>query len=160
MYKLTRLDKKIIYELSGDLPIAINPYGIIAQKLGINESILLKKIKEFKKKGLIRRFGATLAHRMAGFSANSMAVWYVPEEQARKVGRIMAEFPQVSHCYERPLSPEWHYNLYTMLHAKSRKACRKIAQEISRKTGIKDYRLLYSTKEFKKTSMRYFNEDV
>jgi DNA-binding Lrp family transcriptional regulator len=71
----------------------------------------------------------------------------------------MAGVPQVSHCYERPLSTEWHYNLYTMLHAKSRESCRKIAQEISRKTGIKDYRLLYSTKEFKKTSMRYFNEN-
>ncbi len=153
---LTRLDKKIIYELSGDLPITTNPYRIIAERLKISESTLFKKIKEFKKKRLIRRFGATLAHRLAGFSANSMTVWNVPQGRVREVGRVMSSFPQVSHCYERPSFPVWHYNIYTMLHARSRKECREIAQEISKKTGIEDYKLLYSTKEFKKTSMRYF----
>ncbi|MFH2012275.1 MAG: siroheme decarboxylase subunit beta [Pseudomonadota bacterium] len=153
---LTNLDKKIIREIQKDLPITTNPYLNIAEKLGISEENLLKKIQEFIDKGYIRRFGATLRHRKVGINANAMAVWSVPDKDVEKVGKRMASFKEVTHCYERYTIPEWNGNLFTMIHAKTKEECLKIVKKISEETGIKDYELLFSTEEFKKTSMEYF----
>lgn len=153
---LTDLDKKIIGEIQKDLPITSRPYLDIAEKLGTSEETLLKKIQELIDKGYIRRFGATLRHRRVGINANAMAVWAVPDEDVERVGKIMASFKEITHCYERHTIPEWNGNLFTMIHAKTREGCLEIVKRISDKTGIKDYKLLFSTEEFKKTSMEYF----
>lgn len=153
---LTDLDKKIIREIQTDLPITPRPFFEIAQKLDIAEEDLLKKIQEFINKGYIRRFGATLRHRRIGINANAMSVWIVPDKDVEKVGTVMASFKEVTHCYERHTLPDWKYNLYAMIHAKTKEECLEIVRRISEKTGIAEYKLLFSTEEFKKTSMEYF----
>ena len=153
---LTDFDKKIIREIQTDLPISERPFYDIAQKLDIEEEELLKRIQEFIDKGYIRRFGATLRHRRVGINANAMSIWVVPEMDVDRVGKIMASFKEVTHCYERHTLPDWKYNLYAMIHAKTKEECLEIVARISEKTGMKEYKLLYSTEEFKKTSMEYF----
>jgi len=106
--------------------------------------------------GIIRRFGATLHHQKAGFSANAMVAWIVPDSKVEEAGRIMAGFREVSHCYQRVTQGDWKYNVYTMIHGNSRDECREIARRISKNTGINEYAVLFSVKEFKKTSMEYF----
>jgi DNA-binding Lrp family transcriptional regulator len=153
---LDDLDKKIIALIQGDLPLTAQPYTELAQKIGIAEELLLERIRNLKTQGIIRRFGASLRHQKAGFIANAMIAWQVPEQKIEETGASMAQYKEVSHCYQRITHPDWPYNLYTMVHGNDEEACRQIAQKIALKTGIKDYVLLFSEKEFKKTSMRFF----
>jgi DNA-binding Lrp family transcriptional regulator len=155
---LSDLEKKIIRELTGNLPVLSQPFIGIAEDLGISQRRLLEIIKRLKKDGFIRRFGATLRHRNSGFSANAMVVWKVPEEKIAAAGRVMSSYREVTHCYHRRPQGKWTYNLFTMVHGSGEEACRRIAEKISLETGIKEYRLLFSQRELKKTTMRYFNE--
>jgi DNA-binding Lrp family transcriptional regulator len=106
----------------------------------------------------MRRFAAILRHRDAGFTANGMIVWRVPEEIVDKVGYKLAAFPQVSHCYRRPTYPDWKFNIFSMIHARSINAAEKIAEEISNTIKINDYKILFSSREFKKERVKYFEE--
>jgi len=150
------VDKKVIELIQGDLPLDLRPFALLAVKAGISEEEFVERVASLKKRGIIRRFGATLRHQEAGFSSNAMVAWIVPGERIEEVGKTMARFRAVTHCYERKTTKGWPYNLYTMIHGDDRGECYEIAKKISRKAGIQDYILLFSEKEFKKTSMKYF----
>lgn len=154
--KLSRKDKRLLGQVQGDLPLSLTPFVQVARKAGWKEKVLLRRLRRFVRQGMIRRFGAILRHQKAGYQGNAMVVWKVPEEEISRVSQAMIFFPPVSHCYLRPPFPDWPFNLYTMVHGKGDRDCRRIAQEISRKTGIKEYRLLISKREHKKSSMTYF----
>jgi DNA-binding Lrp family transcriptional regulator len=115
---------------------------------------VLERLNRLLDEGVVRRFAATIGHRALGIVANAMIVWRVPPEDVERVGGIMASFDEVTHCYERPSSEKWQYNLYTVVHSHSRDECRKVAAEISRKTEVDDYQILFSEREFKKTGAR------
>jgi DNA-binding Lrp family transcriptional regulator len=150
------LDKKIIGLIQGDLPVDLRPFAVLAEKLGIAEDDVLAKVKSLKQRGIIRRFGATLRHQEAGFSSNAMVAWIVPDDRVDEIGRMMADFREVTHCYQRKPQKGWAYNLYTMIHGDGTEQCRQIAHQMSQETGMDRYILLFSEKEFKKTSMEYF----
>jgi len=155
---LTELEKKIIASVQGDIPVCPRPFLEIAQNLGVSEERVLEILGDLCRRGIIRRFGATLRHQKSGFSANAMVAWKVDEDRIEEVGKKMAEFREVSHCYRRNPTPVWPYNLYTMIHAKDEEACREIVRRLSGACGEKDYRLLFSRRELKKTSMQYFTD--
>jgi DNA-binding Lrp family transcriptional regulator len=150
------VDKKVIRLIQGDLPLDLRPFAVLAVKAGISEEEFVQRVASLKKRGIIRRFGATLRHQEAGFSSNAMVAWIVPEERVEEVGKAMARFRAVTHCYQRKITKRWPYNLYTMIHGDDREECYEIAKKISRKAGSQNYILLFSEKEFKKTSMQYF----
>lgn len=156
---LSELENEIIALIQGDIPITRRPYLEMAQKLGISEKTLLERLKDLCDKGVMRRFGATIYHQKSGFQANAMVAWQADEDRVDEAGEKMASFTEVSHCYRRNPTVDWPYNLYTMIHAKDEESCRKIAQNISIKTKINNYSLLFSRKELKKTSMKYFPTD-
>lgn len=154
---LTEIEKKIIASIQGDIAVTRRPYLEIAEKLGLPEDIYLSKLQDLCDRGVIRRFGATLHHQQSGFAANVMVAWKVDEDRIDEVGKKMASFRQVSHCYRRePPGDKWPYNLYTMIHAKDEEACREIARRLSTETASNTYILLFSQREWKKTSMEYF----
>jgi len=153
---LTELEKKIIASIQEDIPIISRPYLEISKKLKISEETLLKTLKDLCDRGVIRRFGATIRHQKSGFAANAMVAWIVDEKQVEKVGEKMSSFKEVSHCYRRNPTDEWPYNLYTMVHANNEDTCREIARTMSSKTRVENYKLLFSQRELKKTSMKYF----
>ena len=153
------IDKDIMRCLQDSIPDTIRPYADIAEKVGLSENEVIEKIRLYKEKGWIRRYGATLRHQKAGFTANGMGVWPVPDESKRQeLGEMMAEFREVSHCYERPSFDDWPYHLFTMMHGESKDEVEEIAKKISEKVGIEDYFVLFSAREFKKSSMRYFGD--
>ena len=156
MAMLDELDKKVIGLIQGDLPLDPRPFAVMAERLGITEDEFVEKVRSLKKRGIIRRFGATLYHQEAGFGSNAMVAWLVPNDRIDDVGRAMADFREVTHCYERRPRKDWKYNLYTMIHGDNEDACHRIAQRISQKTGTEEYVLLFSEKEFKKISMQYY----
>ncbi|MCP3923944.1 MAG: Lrp/AsnC family transcriptional regulator [Desulfobacterales bacterium] len=153
---MTDLEKKIISAIQGDIPVTEKPYKAMAEKLGISEEEFLETLKSLDSRGIIRRFGATLRHQKSGFKANAMIAWKADEKVAVDAGTIMAEFIEVSHCYKRIQGNNWPYTLYTMVHGTDKENCFETAKRISEKTGIKDYSLLFSKTELKKTSMKYF----
>jgi len=153
---LDDLEKKIIHYLQGDIPLTARPFSVIAEKIGIREEELLHKIRLLKEKGILRRIGATLYHKRVGFKANAMVAWYVPEDKIDETGFLMAASKEVSHCYQRKIEKNWRYNLFTMIHGRRRKDCQDICKRIAEKTGIKDYILLFTLKEYKKSSPQYF----
>jgi DNA-binding Lrp family transcriptional regulator len=130
-----------------------------AARLGLSEEDLLDKARELQAAGIMRRFSAVLRHRRVGYVANGMACWVVPEAQIEAAGRRAADFPQVSHCYQRPpCPPRWPYTLFTMIHGQSRDEVEQIVAHIAQETGIAQCDVLYSTREFKKERVRYFEE--
>ncbi|MCI0438116.1 MAG: Lrp/AsnC family transcriptional regulator [Chloroflexi bacterium] len=153
---LTEFEIDVVRELQEDLPLIKRPFEPMAERLGISQRELFDLAADFQKRGVMRRFSAVLHHRRAGFRSNAMVVWKVPSERSVEVGNIMAGSRWVTHCYERPTFPDWHYTHFTMIHATTQEQCEQVAREISEATGIEDYMLLYSTREYKKTRVRYF----
>ena len=121
-------DKEYIRELQKDLEIIEQPFLKSAQKLGISENDLFEKAKYYEEIGVMRRFAAILRHRDVGFIANGMIVWKVPEERINEVGSKLGAFPQVSHCYQRPVYPDWPYNVFSMIHCKSEDEAKEMAK--------------------------------
>ena len=157
---LTELEKKIIGSIQEDIAVTARPYLEIANNLGVSEDVLLEALQSLCDRGIIRRYGATLRHQKTGFTANAMAAWQVDEDRIDEVGKKMASFREVSHCYRRNPTHRWPYNLYTMIHASDEAACRQTAQKMSEATSVANYNLLFSRRELKKTSMVYFPEEA
>jgi len=174
---LSKIDKKIISLISQDIPLVKEPFKDLAGRLGIDERTLLERIHAFKKDALMRKFSASLNHRKIGFLYNAMVVWDVPEKLIDKAGGIMASFDEVSHCYQREKRPGWSYNLYSMVHGRTKSECIGVVKRISNALGrllrpslrghfsvrsnLKRprndviYKVLFSSKEYKKTGVRY-----
>ena len=155
--ELTDLDRKIINRLSEDLPSDMTPFASLARDQGLDERDLLGKIDHYREHDLLRRFAVIVAHHSAGFVANAMVAWRVPADRVTDSARTMAGFDEVSHCYERLSYPQWPYNVYTMIHGRAREHCLGVVQSIADRTDIRDYRVLFTAREFKKKSMRYFD---
>jgi DNA-binding Lrp family transcriptional regulator len=154
----TEEEKNFIRELQKDLEIVERPFLESAQKLGITEEQLLEKVKQYEEIGVMRRFAAILRHREVGFTANGMIVWRVPDERIEEVGEKLGAFPQISHCYQRPAYPDWPYNVFSMIHCKSTTDAEDIAKQIQKQIDVNDYKILFSSREFKKTRVEYFVE--
>ena len=155
-FELASRDKEFIRELQKDLEVTPRPFDTLAKNLGITVDELFKKAIEYETMGVMRRFAAILRHRDAGFAANGMIVWMVPEDKMDEVGYKLASFPQVSHCYRRPVYPDWPFNLFSMIHARTIEAAKKIANELSNFVRINEYKILFSSREFKKERVKYF----
>jgi len=156
MKMIEERDKTIIGLIQGDLPLQKKPFAKMAESIGMTEIEFLERIRALKASGVIRRFGATLRHQEAGFSSNAMVAWIVPDDRIEEVGKAMAEFREVTHCYQRRPQKDWKYNLFTMVHGDDKEACYQVAKRMSQATGMDEHILLFSEKEFKKTSMAYF----
>jgi DNA-binding Lrp family transcriptional regulator len=152
----TDQERAILALVQGDLPDSATPFADIAAQAGATEEQVLDLLHRLKADGSIRRFGATLRHQKAGYGDNVMSAWCVPDADVARVGEYMAGRPEISHCYLRTTYPDWRFNIYAMIHAKSRDEALATVKAISEATGLTDYDLLFSVKELKKTSMKYF----
>jgi siroheme decarboxylase len=152
-------DVAVIRALQGDMPVVPEPYAPAAAELGIAQERFLEHLAGMRERGLLRRVAAILYHRRAGFSANGMGVWKVPDEQILDVGRRMAAVRGISHCYQRPTYEDWPYSVFTMAHGRSKDECDAILDAIAELTGIEERATLYSSTEFKKIRLLYFTDE-
>jgi len=152
---LTDEERMIGRLIQRDIAMTRRPYRDIAAQTGMTEKEVLNVIRHMKERGLIRKFGAVVRHREAGFTGNAMVVWAVPEERCEQVGQALSSFPEITHCYERSPAFERKYNLFSIIHLRNLDIEEKI-EAISAATGIQDYLILTSEEEFKKNSMEYF----
>jgi DNA-binding Lrp family transcriptional regulator len=152
-------DISVIRTLQGDMPVIEEPYAPAADELGMSQAQMLEHLRGMQQRKLLRRVAAILYHRRAGFSANGMGVWKVPEERVMDLGPRMAAFRGISHCYQRPTYPDWPYSIFTMAHGRSKDECDAILDSIAEHTGIDERATLYSSTEFKKVRLLYFTEE-
>jgi DNA-binding Lrp family transcriptional regulator len=130
------------------------PYQVLGEKVGMSEQEVVDRLRALQDEGIIRRFAATIGHRALGIVANAMIAWRAHPEQIEKAGEILGKVEEVTHCYERATTPDWPYNLYTMVHSTCKEECLNTARRLSQLSGINEYRVLFSDFEYKKTSAR------
>jgi DNA-binding Lrp family transcriptional regulator len=154
-------DVALIRALQGPMEPVERPYDAAAAELGISTEELLTRLRAMVERKILRRVAAILYHRRAGFSANGMGVWKVPEEEIMETGARMASFRGISHCYQRPTYEDWPYSVFTMAHGRSKEECDAILDSIAAECGIgpEDRATLYSSTEYKKIRLHYFTDD-
>jgi DNA-binding Lrp family transcriptional regulator len=157
--ELSELDYAVIRATQGPMEVTPEPFDAAATELGITQDALFEHLESMRERRALRRVAAILFHRRAGFSANGMGVWRVPEERILELGPRMASFRGISHCYQRPTYADWPYSVFTMAHGRSKEECDAILDSIAEDTGIEDRRTLYSSTEFKKVRLRYFTDE-
>lgn len=154
--KLDKTDKAILSLAQGDLPITPRPYDEWARQLNIPVQELITRLNNMKAHGFIRDVKAILRHSMVGVSANAMVVWAIPENRVDDLGPKIASRKEVSHCYERVgFEP---YTVFSMIHGSSKENVQNLIQKISGEIGIDNFQVYWSLKEFKKSSMKYFDD--
>ena len=151
-------DIAVIRATQGPMPVVAEPFAPGAERLGTSQEEVFARLESLKERNALRRVAAILFHRRAGFSANGMGVWKVPEDRVLELGKRMAATRGISHCYERPTYPDWPYALFTMAHGRSKEECDAILASIAESTGIHERATLYSSTEYKKVRMLYFTD--
>jgi siroheme decarboxylase len=154
-------DIALIRALQGPMAAVERPYDEAASELGIDTEDLLERLRSLVDRKILRRVAAILYHRRAGFSANGMGVWKVPEGEIMETGARMASFRGISHCYQRPTYEDWPYSVFTMAHGRSKQECDAVLDSIADDCGIgADGRAtLYSSTEYKKIRLHYFTDE-
>lgn len=155
---LTQEHYQLIQYLQKDIPFVQEPFAPIIKQLNISYETLFNHIQEFLDAGVIRRYASILNHRNAGFNANAMVVWNIDEENSAEIGKLAASYSAVSHCYLRPKYENWQYNLFTMIHGKTKEETQAVIDDIASNIEHTSYMPLYSSREFKKVRIDYFND--
>ena len=153
-------DKAAIRALQEDIPLTPRPFDLWGRQVGLSYDELLDRAHDLQRRKIMRRFSAVLYHRKAGFRANAMGVWKVPDERIDEVGNMFAHYQAVSHCYQRPTYEDWPYSVFSMVHGRSVEECERVLDAMAAESGITERLSLYSTREYKKTRVRYFTPEM
>jgi DNA-binding Lrp family transcriptional regulator len=153
--ELSVADRVLVNALQQDLALVDRPFDGLAAQAGLDVVEFLVQCRSLVQRGVIRRYGASINHRNVGYMANAMICWVVPPDMVQAVGEMLAALPAVSHCYERKVNEFWRYNLFSMVHSRAREECQTAADRISLESGVKDFVLLFSTREHKKVRVNY-----
>ena len=151
---LSGSEEAVVRELQREIPLTARPFDDMAQRAGVGVDEFLRCCRALLERGVMRRFGASLRHHSVGFAANAMVCWSVPPRMVEEAGRAMSAFAEVSHCYEREASEGWPYNVFAMIHGRTREDCLHTIRRIAEQTGVEEYRVLFTVKEFKKERVK------
>lgn len=148
------VDRKILAELEQGLVLTSDPFDAVACELGIAPNEVVDRLNELRRQGVIRRFGAVIKPNSIGFPANALVAWKVPQSQVKEIGDYLSKLKEVSHCYERaPVKGRWEYNLYTVMHGRERGEVERLVSQISDKTGVAKFEVLFSTRDLRKAKL-------
>jgi DNA-binding Lrp family transcriptional regulator len=147
------VDQQIIRRVQGEFPLAPAPYRLMAEEIGISETELLERLRRMKATGVLRKMGAVLQHRRAGFHGNALCCWRIPAESMNGVAVRMVECAHISHVYLRRPHEKWPYNLYTVFHSYTREDCLERVKAMAKEIGVTEYRVLFSRKNWKRSQL-------
>ncbi|MGB8147895.1 MAG: Lrp/AsnC family transcriptional regulator [Azonexus sp.] len=151
-------ERRLVSVLQEGLPLFMRPFALIAERIGISENEVMKRIGNWLDDGAIKRFGVVVRHRELGYTANAMLVHDIPDERVGELGRALAEEPAVTLCYRRPrVVPDWQYNLFCMIHGRERADVEAIIGDLRQRHGLTDcaHDVLFSLTRFKQNGARY-----
>jgi len=152
---LTDIELKVLSVLQEGFPDSPTPYADMGARVGLDADQVLSALKDWQDRGKLRRIGAIVNHFKVGMGGGAMVVWQVPPERIEAIGQMLAGFKAVSHAYQRPTSPNWPYNLYTMVHGTDTEDAEQTVKCMSEACGIENYRLLVTERELKKVPPTY-----
>jgi DNA-binding Lrp family transcriptional regulator len=149
------IDYKLILEAEKGLALTSQPFHEIAAEIGITPTEVIARLQKLQESGVIRRFGVSIKPNSIGYSANALVAWRVPENRVAELGKYFSAQQEISHCYEREVMPGvWEYNFYTVMHARERKTIEEFVKQLSDATALKEYAILYSTRNLKTKSVK------
>jgi DNA-binding Lrp family transcriptional regulator len=152
---MDNLDRNILQAVQDGIPLSREPFAKIADGLGITEELLLERLNNMKKKGMIRRFSANIDQRRLGINANAVVVWKIPKEKLQIAVEELLACPKISHLYERRILPgKWEYNLYSVVHDYDVESVKRLIEDIAERISVQEYQVLFSKRRFKGTSSR------
>lgn len=154
MKSLSELESRLLAAVY-DLPEDIDPYSVVAERLGCTKEDVIEGLKKLVERGVIRRFGAILRHTKAGLKSNALFIAKVKNDELTSVAKPFVKSKNVTHCYQRSTNEAWRYNFYAMIHAGTKQELESVAGSLAKDARISDYKLLFSAKEFKKTGWRW-----
>jgi len=155
MSRLSGAERAVLRELSAGMPEGPRPYAVIAERAGLGEEAVLESIRDMLERGIIRRMSAILHDRGLGYEGNAMVVWRVRPEEMERAGTAAAARPEISHAYSRRTTPEWRYNFYTMIHARTREEALAVADELDETIRAVEHKALFTVREFTKRRPTY-----
>ena len=148
---MDEIDRKLLAGMEKGISLTNQPFNEIARQLGITPKEVVTRLRDLKEKGVIRRFGASIKPNNIGFSANALVAWKVPENRVLEIGAYLSKYREISHCYERKtVDGRWNFNLYTVIHGREREVVQRMVKEISKTIAVKEYKVLYSTRDLKR----------
>jgi DNA-binding Lrp family transcriptional regulator len=156
--RLDEQDRRLIAAIQGGLPLVSRPYAAVAEQVGMSEEQVIERIARLKEEGAIKRMGIVVRHHELGYIANAMVVWDIPDQYTAELGVKLGNMDCVTLCYERPRRPPlWPYNLFSMIHARSRQAVLDSVEQIVRDLGLEEvpHQVLFSGRRFKQRGARY-----
>jgi DNA-binding Lrp family transcriptional regulator len=158
--RLDDADRRMLAAIQNGLPLVPRPFAEIGTRLGLSEAEVMARLQQLQTRGVIRRFGVVVRHHEVGYGANAMVVWDVPDEQVRELGQCLAGFDFITLCYKRPRHlPQWRYNLYCMIHGKSREEVHAHLEWMVNHCGLQSlpHEVLFSRRRFKQRGAVYFD---
>jgi DNA-binding Lrp family transcriptional regulator len=150
---MDNLDLEILFALQDGISLVREPFSAMAAQLGITPDEALERLKTLRDEKVIRKFGLFPWKSELGVVANAMVVWAVPRDRVREVAEYFSGFREVTHCYERRTTPQWRYNVYTMIHGVKRNSVTKFVKRLSDDIGVQDYSTLFSVREYVRRSV-------
>ena len=148
------IDQKLLALIEKGIALTPEPFNEVARELVITQKDVITRLTNLKEEGVIRKFGASIKPNAIGFLANALVAWKVPASRTKEVGSQMSKLSDISHCYERkPVNGQWEYNLYTVMHAPERAGIQRIVNRISIEMALNEYKILYSTRDLKRTCL-------
>jgi DNA-binding Lrp family transcriptional regulator len=151
---MDEIDRAILRITQDRIPLIKEPFGEIAKELGISHDEVLTRLKKLINNGVIKRLGISANQRKVGIVANAVVAWKVPQDQVERVGTMLSSYKEITHCYLRETIPgKWEYNLFTVLHGYDRESVEEFAKRLSGTVGIREYLVLFSNEQFKRTSV-------
>ncbi|HWR30395.1 MAG TPA: Lrp/AsnC family transcriptional regulator [Negativicutes bacterium] len=152
------VDQQIIRRVQGEFPLMPDPYRMLAEEIGISEEALLERLRRMKAMGMLRKMGAVLQHRVAGFHGNALCCWRIPLDKVDEVAARMSACSFISHVYLRQPHEKWPYNLYTVFHSPTREECQERVETMAKDIGMTEYRMMFSRKNWKRSQLALLQE--
>ena len=154
-------DRQLLAAIQNGPPLVPRPYAELGARLGLSEAEVMARLQQLQVRGVIRRFGVVVRHHEVGYGANAMVVLDVPDAQVRELGQCLAGFDFITLCYRRPRHlPQWRYNLYCMIHGKTREDVLSNLEWTGNRCGLQSlpHEVLFSRRRFKQRGAVYFAE--
>lgn len=150
---MDEVDLAVLRAMLNGIPLTKEPFAEVAKKTGISQGEVITRLKKLMRNGVVKRFGLSINHREAGFVANALVAWKVPQNRVEEIGAVMLNYEAITHCYERETIPgKWEYNLFTVIHGRDRESVERLIEELSKSIGVDDYLTLFSVKKLKSSS--------
>jgi DNA-binding Lrp family transcriptional regulator len=155
------IDVHLLRKLEHGLPLVPAPFEEIGKGLGLSGDEVMERIRRLKEAGIIRKFRARIDQRKMGITANALVAWNPAGSGENNLGKLLAAFPSVTHCYERmPVPGRWDYTHYTVHHGYSKDQVLDEVRDVAERIGCRDYTVLFSTREFKRVPNVRMRENV